>query len=54
MEQERTELLDQLAAYQRDLDATPIANRGRREMWEWQIRRTQKRLADVEARLAGR
>jgi hypothetical protein len=52
LEQERAELPEQIAAYQRDLDATPIQNRGRREMREWQIRRDKKRLAEVEARLA--
>jgi hypothetical protein len=52
LEQERAELLAQIAAYQRELDATPIQNRGRREMREWQIRRDKKRLAEIEARLA--
>jgi hypothetical protein len=49
LEQERAELPEQIAAFQRDLDATPIQNRGRREMREWQIRRDK---AEVEARLA--
>jgi hypothetical protein len=52
LEQERAELPEQIAAYQRELDATPIQNRGRREMREWQIRRDKKRLAEIEARLA--
>jgi hypothetical protein len=52
LEQERAELPGQIAAYQRELDATPVQNRGRREMREWQIRRDKKRLADVETRLA--
>jgi len=35
--------------------ATPIENRGRREMREWQIRRAQKRLTEIEKILsAGR
>ncbi|HMB88262.1 MAG TPA: hypothetical protein VKS62_17860 [Methylomirabilota bacterium] len=37
---------------QRELDATPVDNRARREMREWQIRRDKKRLAEIEARLA--
>ncbi len=51
-EQERAKLSEQIADYERDLDATLIENRGRREMREWQIRREKKRLADVEVRLA--
>ncbi len=53
LEQELAELLEQIAAHHRELDATPVQNRGRREMREWQIRRVQKRLAEVERRLAG-
>ncbi len=53
LERERAELPGPIAAYQRDLAATPAANKTRREMLEWQIRRDQKRLAEVEARLAG-
>ncbi len=52
LEQERAELSEQIAAYQRELDATPVENRGRREMREWQIRRAQNRLAETGARLA--
>ena len=52
LERERAELPGQIAAYQRDLAATPPENRGRREMLEWQIRRDQKRLAKIEGRLA--
>jgi hypothetical protein len=53
LEQERTELPEQIATYQRELDATPVENRARREMREWQIRRDKKRLAEIEVRLAG-
>ncbi len=53
LERERAELPEQIAAYQRELDATPPENKPRREMREWQIRRAQKRLAEVERRLAG-
>ena len=49
----REELPGQVAAYQRDLAATPAEKKTRREMLEWQIRRAQKRMAEVEARLAG-
>ncbi len=52
LERERAELPGQIAAYQRELDATPPENKARREMREWQIRRVQKRMAEVEARLA--
>ncbi len=52
LERERAELPSQIAAYQRELDATPPENKARREMREWQIRRVQKRMAEVEARLA--
>ena len=52
LERERAELPEQIAAFQRELDATPAENRGRRERLEWQIRRDQKRLAKIEARLA--
>jgi hypothetical protein len=48
LERELAELSEDIAAYQRELDATPIENRGRREMREWQLRR----LANVQARLA--
>jgi hypothetical protein len=34
------------------LDATPITFKERRERLEWQIRRAEKRLAEVRARLA--
>ena len=33
--------------------ATPITFKERRERLEWQIRLAQKRMAEVEARLAG-
>ena len=54
------EQLDELPAhvtnYQRELDATHQENRERRERLEWQIRRVEKRMAEVHARLmaAGR
>jgi len=53
LEEERAELPGQIAAYQRDLAATSAEDKTRREMLDWQIRRGQKRLAEVEARLAG-
>ena len=52
LEQERAELPSQLAAHQAQLDATSPENKARRERLEWQIRRVQKRMAEVEARLA--
>ena len=42
----------QLGAYRKELDATPITFKERRERLEWQIRRVEKSMAEVEARLA--
>ncbi len=54
LEQERTEIPAQLAAYRRELVVTPATAefKGRRERLDWQIREREKRLADVTARLA--
>lgn len=52
LEREREELPAQVAAYRRELDATPPDQNDRRERLEWQIRRVQERMVDVEARLA--
>ena len=49
LERERAELPSQLAHYQRELDATPQENRERRERLAWQIRRAEKRMAEIEA-----
>jgi hypothetical protein len=51
LEREGDELPGQLAGYQRELDATPKEQRERRELLAWQIRRVEKRMAEVEARL---
>ena len=48
----REELPRQLARYQEELAATPPESRERRERLEWPIRRVQKRMAEVEARIA--
>jgi hypothetical protein len=54
LEHERdVEIPGQIASYQRELDATPIEFTERRERLEWQIRRAEKRMAEVRARLAG-
>jgi hypothetical protein len=53
LERERAELPDQLANYQRELDATPQENRERRERLAWRIRRARKRLTEIETRLTG-
>jgi hypothetical protein len=53
LEQEREELPAQLAAYRQELENAPVISRTRRERLEWQIQQGQKRMADVEARLAG-
>jgi hypothetical protein len=51
LERERAELPDHVANYQRELNATPQGQKERRERLEWQIRRVQKRMAEVHARL---
>jgi len=51
-EQERAELRGQIAANQRELDATPAEHKTRRARLMWQIRRDQKRMAEIVARLA--
>ena len=51
LELERAELPSQIAAYEAALDATPPGHKARRERLAWQLRRAQKRLAEVEARL---
>jgi hypothetical protein len=52
LEEERSELPAQIAAYQRELEAMPPENKAQREMREWRIRRDKKRLAEIETRLA--
>jgi len=54
LEHEREELAGQLADYRRELDLTPLEFQERRERLAWQIRRAEKRMAEVEARLVGR
>ena len=49
--QERAELPGQIAAWQRDLGATPAENTARRERLAWNIRRDRKRMAELDARL---
>jgi hypothetical protein len=51
LERECAELPTHVANYQRELDATPQENRERRERLAWQIRRVQKRIAEVHSRL---
>jgi hypothetical protein len=52
LERERDELPAHVANYQRELDATPIEAKERRERLEWQIRRVQKRMTEIASRLA--
>src|SRR5712691_1742954 len=40
-----------LRTIKRDLEATPRENTNRRERLEWQIRRVEKRMVEVRARL---
>jgi len=53
LEQERAELLRQITVYRQELEDAPVKSKARRERLEWQIMRDQKRLAEIEARLAG-
>jgi len=54
LEEERAELSTQIAADQRELAETSAAqNTTRWEFLVWRIRRAVKRLAEIEARLAG-
>ena len=50
-ELELTEFPGQVAGYRQDLAETPAQDKTRREMLEWQIRRHQKRMAEIEERL---
>jgi len=52
LERERAELPEELAVYQRELDARAPADKPQWERLAWQIRRAPKRTAEVEARLA--
>jgi hypothetical protein len=54
LERERAELPAHVANYHRELDATPPDHKERRERLEWQIRRVEKRMAEVHARLNAR
>jgi hypothetical protein len=49
---ERDELLGQVAAYRHELENAPVISRARREWLEWQIRRVQKRMIEIQRRLA--
>ena len=53
LERERAGLLRQITVYRQELDDAPVKSKARRERLEWQISRDQKRLAEIEARLAG-
>ena len=48
----REELPARLADYQQELASMPPVTAERRERLEWQIRRVEKRMAEIEARLA--
>ena len=53
LERERATLPGQLAIYQRELDDTAPEHTARRERLAWQIRRVQKRIAEIETLLNG-
>jgi len=50
-EQGRAELPDQIASYQRELDARPPQNKARRERLGWQVENLARGLAYVRERL---
>jgi chromosome segregation ATPase len=52
LEEERAELVRQIAGYRQELENALSLPKTRRERLEWQIRRDEKRLAEVKARLA--
>lgn len=52
LEQEQAELPGQIIAHRSELAVTPASNTAQRERLEWQLRRVQKRLGEVRARLA--
>jgi|HubBroStandDraft_6_1064221.scaffolds.fasta_scaffold3277229_2 hypothetical protein len=52
LEQERVELLGQIGACRLELEMTEPEHRMRRDRLDSQIRNLEKRLAEVEARLA--
>jgi hypothetical protein len=49
LERDRDELPSHVTNHQRELDATPPENRERRERLERQIRRVEKRRAEIHA-----
>ena len=46
------DLMKDLACYRAELDAMPLDDKARREMKTWQIQRAQRRMADLQSRLA--
>jgi DNA repair exonuclease SbcCD ATPase subunit len=50
LEQERGELLAQIAAYWQELE-NGSPRQARRELLEWQIRQAENRLAEIRVRL---
>jgi len=51
-EDELNELPALIAGHQSELDATRVEDKERRENLLWRIRRAEKRMADLRARLA--
>jgi len=52
LEVELAELKVDIASYQAELNALPLDAKAQREMRTWQIQRAQRRMAELEARLA--
>jgi hypothetical protein len=51
LERERDELPALITTYERELLATPVEEQEKRERLRWQIRRAEKRLAEIKGRL---
>jgi hypothetical protein len=52
-EEELNELSALIAERQKELEATRVEDQDRRENLQWRIRRAEKRMADLRARLQG-
>jgi hypothetical protein len=51
LERERDELPALITTYERELLATAVEEQEKRERLRWQLRRAEKRLAEINARL---
>ena len=53
-EEELKELTALLAQYHRELEATRVEDKDRRERLRWQLRRAEKRMGELRGRLGER